>query len=505
MNEKKEIKISLKTFIVITLLIILLLFILAYSIIAILNKDENKTTLTSNSAIDYQKLYNLEKTDKLHIQLSNIEYNLENYTLDYYSNKYTENFANVVDMKQLLKEDLNSENPQVIHVDYIVQYEDGIPFIESYYFINIDNFIIVSYVYYENKDLYNEYEDSISYLATNIEIPNSNTSEYKNIFTNLLTDVEFPNVSDMQQYKDIANQESPYIRAYENLTDNQKKKYDMLYETLIINEKNYIPEDYYTDYNTPVDYDTALEALKLDLVYLGFENFYIDVDRSWNEALETEEAIFYSEHNENTIYLYETDIKYGTYLLSNSFELTNAEVEVFNTNVQNIINNMPDNLSTFGKYKYLADSIYKISEYAYEELDEEKASGNHNDRIHSMVGIFVDGRAVCDGYTEAYYYLCQKVGLFCNMFEGYPEDLSDGHAYNYIKLGKKYYFVDITHLSSWNDFSQFAFVYDSNVENYHNEYFKYWFSSTDGPQTSLFNDLVNNLGTINWQDIKIIY
>lgn len=521
MNQKKEIKISLKTFIVITLLIILLLFILAYSIIAILNKDENKSTLTSNSAIDYQKLYNLEKTDKLHIQLSNIEYNLENYTLDYYSNKYTETFANIVDMKQLIKEDLNTENPQVIHVDYMVQYEEeGIPCIESYYFISIDDFIIVSFVYYENKDLYNEYEDSISYLATNIEIPNSNTSEYENIFTNLLTDVEFPNSSDVQQYKDIVNQESALYLSYNSLTETEKEKYNEIYEKLFKRKEIISLQDYSEEYHS------ACNALMQDGIYLGIECYSINM--GWKITNANGEEEWFSDYSNKDAFLemhkYEiegfADIKYeisGEYrkncinlnydrsiygTLAETHELTDEELETFNNNVNNILNNMPNNLSTYGKYKYLAESICNLVEYAHDELEAQ----NTDRRIYSLVGVFVDGRAVCEGYAKAYEYLCKKAGLFCEQISG--RDLNDenapAHAFNYIKLGNKYYFVDVT----WMDeegFIDFAFIYDENIDNGHNCYIEWIYKNGYPEVESIIENLKNNLGTINWNDVKTFY
>ena len=513
MNEKKEIKISLKTFILIILLIILLLFILVYSIIAIINKDEDKTTLTSNSAIDYKKLY------KLHIQLSNIEYNLENYTLDYYSNKYTENFANVADMKQLLKEDLSTENLQVIHIDYIVQYESGIPFIESYYFINIDDFIIVSYVYYENTDLYNKYKDSISYLATNIEFPNSNASEYENVFTNLLTDVEFPNVSDMEQYKNIANQESPLYLSYNSLTETEKEKYNEIYEKLFKRKETISLQDYSEEYHS------ACNALMQDAIYLGIECYSINMgwkitnvngEEEWFSDYSNKDAFLEmykyeiedfsnikyeisGEYIKNCIYLNYSRNIYGT--LEETHELTDEEIETFNYNVTRIINNMPNDLSTYGKYKYLAESICNLVEYAHDELE-----AQNTDRIYSLVGVFVDGRAVCEGYAKAYEYLCKKAGLFCEQISGRDLNNEDSpaHAFNYIKLGNKYYFVDVT----WMDeegFIDFAFIYDEKIDNGHNCYIEWVYKNGYPEVESIIENLKNNLGTINWNDVKTFH
>ena len=158
---------------------------------------------------------------------------------------------------------------------------------------------------------------------------------------------------------------------------------------------------------------------------------------------------------------------------------------------------MPNQLTTYGKYKYLYDSICEITNYAHEKLEKEK-EGDFNFRIHSMVGVFIDGESVCDGNAKAYYYLCKKLGLYCGIINALPINGDEsGHAYNYIMLGGKYYFVD----STWGDEggNHFAFTYGDENHFEHDMYLETIYDESD----IKLKNFMQNLGTINWSYIEL--
>lgn len=64
---------------------------------------------------------------------------------------------------------------------------------------------------------------------------------------------------------------------------------------------------------------------------------------------------------------------------------------------------------------------------------------------HNAYGALVNGKAVCDGYTKAFQYLLQKVGIQSFMATG----IGNGgkHAWNIVRIDGKYYNVDLT----WDD------------------------------------------------------
>lgn len=66
---------------------------------------------------------------------------------------------------------------------------------------------------------------------------------------------------------------------------------------------------------------------------------------------------------------------------------------------------------------------------------------------YSIVGALENRRCVCEGYARAYKYLCDKAGIRCIMVTGYGTDsggITEGHAWNIVKLGEHSYHVDVT-------------------------------------------------------------
>lgn len=64
---------------------------------------------------------------------------------------------------------------------------------------------------------------------------------------------------------------------------------------------------------------------------------------------------------------------------------------------------------------------------------------------HNAYGALVDGKAVCDGYTKAFQYLLQRVGIQSFMVTGIGNGVK--HAWNIVRIDGKYYNVDLT----WDD------------------------------------------------------
>lgn len=64
-------------------------------------------------------------------------------------------------------------------------------------------------------------------------------------------------------------------------------------------------------------------------------------------------------------------------------------------------------------------------------------------------GALVERKCVCEGYAHAFQLLCQKYGITCVCVfgTGVTGDGSEGHMWNAVKLGEKWYAVDTT----WND------------------------------------------------------
>lgn len=85
---------------------------------------------------------------------------------------------------------------------------------------------------------------------------------------------------------------------------------------------------------------------------------------------------------------------------------------------------------------------YIINHTSY---DSAAASQTKQTRAHDAVGALVDGKCVCEGYTEAFDLLCYLSGIDCVEVTGAGN--GGGHAWNKVKLDGSWYNIDLT----WDD------------------------------------------------------
>ena len=93
---------------------------------------------------------------------------------------------------------------------------------------------------------------------------------------------------------------------------------------------------------------------------------------------------------------------------------------------------------------FLHNSVVKSVAYDYESL---KIKNYH--RAHSIVGAFLDKKAVCEGIAKAFKLLCDSVGLPCIVVVGYADNKGEFtentlHAWNLVKICGQWYHVDPT-------------------------------------------------------------
>ena len=73
----------------------------------------------------------------------------------------------------------------------------------------------------------------------------------------------------------------------------------------------------------------------------------------------------------------------------------------------------------------------------------------HATEIHTAVGALVDGEAVCEGYTDAFYLLCSLAGIPAR-YQGYDavgRGGEGGHIWNLVRIDGAWVMVDVT----WDD------------------------------------------------------
>ncbi len=63
----------------------------------------------------------------------------------------------------------------------------------------------------------------------------------------------------------------------------------------------------------------------------------------------------------------------------------------------------------------------------------------------SSYSAIVNGKSVCAGYSRAFQYIMQQIGIPCYFCSGYANN--NYHAWNIVKIGGTYYNADL----SWDD------------------------------------------------------
>ena len=120
-------------------------------------------------------------------------------------------------------------------------------------------------------------------------------------------------------------------------------------------------------------------------------------------------------------------------------ELESAKVS-FEAVADMIISGIDSSMSEFEKELYIHDTLAKRVTY---DLNAPNA--------HNAYGAIAEGRAVCDGYSEAFQYLLRRVGIQSYIVIGSSENPATkqavGHAWNIVCIDGKYYHTDLT----WND------------------------------------------------------
>ena len=123
-------------------------------------------------------------------------------------------------------------------------------------------------------------------------------------------------------------------------------------------------------------------------------------------------------------------------------DVTQEEVihaaELLDRVVKRIVRFMPEDLTTYDKYYYLAAV-----------LSEQANFDKRPDNCFTAFGALITRKAVCEGYAAAYMLLCKEANLWVGYKSGFADNGKEraGHVWNLIKLEDGIYNVDVT----WSD------------------------------------------------------
>lgn len=117
-------------------------------------------------------------------------------------------------------------------------------------------------------------------------------------------------------------------------------------------------------------------------------------------------------------------------------DLTDDELEYYEAAITYIVDSMPEGLSAYDQYRYLAFVVSLASEYDYELSDD-----GHN---MTAYGAIAEHFSVCMGYTCAFQALCERANLWCETITGFASWNDGDHGWNLVKLNDGTYYIDVT-------------------------------------------------------------
>lgn len=198
----------------------------------------------------------------------------------------------------------------------------------------------------------------------------------------------------------------PY--AYKSLKTKDKSVYDAILDA--VSRKSAYVEFYGVDSVTSTDYCDIYSLVYNDEDAL----FYLDTKMQYAINQNTQEVksatIFY---------------KYSTSEIQRMQAQVDAEVD-------NILSRISPNMTNYEIVKTFYD-------YLAENVVYDEDAPNHS----NIYGVFVDKRAICGGYSKAFSYLCDRVGIDTLTITGDADNVP--HMWNMVKLDGAWYHIDITY------------------------------------------------------------
>lgn len=134
--------------------------------------------------------------------------------------------------------------------------------------------------------------------------------------------------------------------------------------------------------------------------------------------------------------------------------------------VHQYLEGITDSMSAYDVALRLHVKVIATVDYDTIALNKQKQEGgpaiDKIDYLGTICGVFLNGKAVCEGYARAIQYLLQKCGVECAEVAGYIRketgERDGAHAWNIVKIDGDYYYLDTT----WDDSSNTVQTVKSN-------------------------------------------
>lgn len=91
-------------------------------------------------------------------------------------------------------------------------------------------------------------------------------------------------------------------------------------------------------------------------------------------------------------------------------------------------------------------SVYQKIRFVYEYIIDRTDYGRQSADSQNIQSVLLEHSSVCAGYSKAFQYILNRMGIFCTYITGTIRDGGD-HGWNMVRIDEEYYYVDVT----WGD------------------------------------------------------
>lgn len=158
------------------------------------------------------------------------------------------------------------------------------------------------------------------------------------------------------------------------------------------------------------------------------------IDRSYHAVLKDHPEIFWVHNREK---IYKTTYSDSDYcVFTPGYTYTDGEIDEIQTameqSFQEVRALIPEDASDYEKVRIVYTYVINHTQYQTGEDDQ------------SIAGVFWKKSAVCAGYAGAVQYLLERLDIPCIYVDGSTKGSTEGHAWDIVKIGQEYYYVDAT-------------------------------------------------------------
>lgn len=140
----------------------------------------------------------------------------------------------------------------------------------------------------------------------------------------------------------------------------------------------------------------------------------------------------------------QTDEYFNVTKTANRNTISN-QITAVNNKTKNILKLIPVDASDIEKEKIIHDYIIENLVYDTAAANKDYEYGDTMPHAFDLYGAICEKKAVCEGYTKMFQYLCYAVGI--NSTQVFGVSGGTNHLWNTVKIDNQWYQIDLT----WND------------------------------------------------------